>query len=178
MPEYCARREGELGLRLPYYEQAEAYWRVVHRLVSDYFDLWFPTPEEAAADAELRGWLEALVGELVHAAPLLPALRGFGQAELRAFAIDAVTRCVFEVTAHHEHYGGVAVYAQDVRFCSFAWPVGEQCGTKITAVTQAARDTPRHAPTCCPRPHFLLPPGRSLHPHSHTQPPPPPPRSR
>lgn len=137
VPEYCARREGELGLRLPYYEQAEAYWRVVHRLVSDYFDLWFPTPEEAAADAELRCWLEALVGELVHTAPLLPALRGFGQAELRAFAIDAVTRCVFEVTAHHEHYGGVAVYAQDVRFCSFAWPVGEQCGTKITAVTQA-----------------------------------------
>jgi len=45
-------------------------------------------------------------------------------------------RLIFAVTAHHEAYGSVAVYAQDVSFCSFSWPKGEMCGTKITAVTQ------------------------------------------
>jgi len=50
---------------------------------------------------------------------------------------SAPPRLIFAVTAHHEHYGSVSVYAQDVSFCSFAWPKGEACGTKTTAITQA-----------------------------------------
>ena len=137
IPDYFARRTDELGVRLPYYEQGEAYWNVVRRMVADYFDIWYPALETVCADTELRDWLEALVGGLVHTAALKHVVGELPPVELRDLAIDAVARLVFEVTAHHEHYGSVGVYAQDVRFCSFAWPVGEQCGTKITAVTQA-----------------------------------------
>mmetsp|Transcript_4282 Transcript_4282/g.11839 ORF Transcript_4282/g.11839 Transcript_4282/m.11839 type:complete len:142 (-) Transcript_4282:294-719(-) len=47
------------------------------------------------------------------------------------------SRLIFAVTAHHEAYGSVAAYAQDVSFCAFAWPDGERCGTKTTSITQA-----------------------------------------
>lgn len=38
----------------------------------------------------------------------------------------------------HRHVGFVADYGRDVRFCSFAWPVGEESGTRRTAIRQAA----------------------------------------
>lgn len=59
---------------------------------------------------------------------------------------SAPPRLIFAVTAHHEHYGSVSVYAQDVSFCSFAWPKGEACGTKTTAITQVLRCPPHTLP--------------------------------
>ena len=124
-------------LNLPFYQQAAAFWVIKRRFVSDYFELWYPDALAAETDAELLDFLLHTVGTLDATSHLLPLVRAMAGAALREFAINVVTRLIFAVTAHHEHYGGVSVYAQDVSFCSFAWPKGERCGTKTTAVTQA-----------------------------------------
>ena len=44
-----------------------------------------------------------------HLVPLVREMRGEA---LRELTMNVLTRLIFAVTAHHEHYGGVSVYAQ------------------------------------------------------------------
>ena len=54
------------------------------------------------------------------------------------WALLKVTQLLETVTYVHRHVGAVSEYGQDVRFCAFAWPRGEEVGTRQTALRQAA----------------------------------------
>jgi len=159
-----ARRRG--GVDTPFERQSLALYRCFKQYVSASLDAAYAGPtskshavraaedvaeaaESAAgamaADAELVGFVEQLLGTLGTTAHLVARRREAGVVVVRELpppAFRELCECVMatlmeRVTAGHEHVGHLAPYARDVRFCAWRWPVGEATGNKQGAISQA-----------------------------------------
>ena len=82
-------------------------------------------------------------------------MRGLPPPQLAELCTCLIATVCDRVTAGHEQAGHLAVYAKDVRFCAWRWPVGEARGNKQSAITQAILTSF----TFMPMPKLLAAPG-------------------
>jgi len=149
--------------------QAGRLYRVFKAYVEASLRAVYPTAASLAADAEMTGFAEGLLRSLSTTAPLVAqpgagsaggthevvAVRGLPPPQLAELCTCLIATVCDRVTAGHEQAGHLAVYAKDVRFCAWRWPVGEARGNKQSAITQAILTSF----TFMPMPKLLAAPG-------------------
>ncbi|MGK7881425.1 MAG: lipoxygenase family protein [Crocosphaera sp.] len=87
----------------PYRDDSLLIWHSIHQWVDDYLSLYYHSDQDVQEDAELQGWIKALVavdgGRMIGVGQETPS--GGVDIHSKAYLVDAVTLIIFTSSAQH-----------------------------------------------------------------------------
>lgn len=134
VPERRAAR-GVDSLLLPFDEDGDEFYQIVHRFVGRFVAAEIETPsgggtDACARDGAVRAWYSELSAKLP--SPGLP------EPMTCAALVDVLATFAYDVSAGHRHAGTVAGEVEDPCFAPWAWRKGELCGTPRQTLATAS----------------------------------------